>query len=84
MPGVRQYGQEVDDVAEAGFRRKPRILDLIDAGGMPEAEAREIAEASVRYARSDAGRISEGPAPNPDKVRERRELRARRESRQES
>ena len=51
---------------------------------MPEAEAREIAEASVRYARSDAGRISEGPAPNPDKVRERRESRVSRESRQES
>ena len=51
---------------------------------MPEAEAREIAEASVRHARSDAGRVVEGPAPNPDKVRERRESRARRESRQES
>jgi hypothetical protein len=81
---VRQWGQEVDDMAEAGFRRRPRILDLIDAGGMPEAEAREIAEASVRHARSDAGRVLEGPAPNPDEVRERRESRARRESRQES
>ena len=64
---------------EAGFRRKPRLLELIDAGGMPEAEARQIAETSVRHARSDAGRVVDGPAPNPDEVRESR---ARRESRQ--
>ena len=71
-------------MAEAGFRRKPKLLDLIDSGGAPEAEAREIAETSVRHARSDASRFLEGPAPNPDKVRERRESRVRRESRQES
>lgn len=67
---------------EAGFRKKPRILDLIGADGVPEDEAREIAEDSVRHARSVTGRVVEGPAPDPDEVRERRDSRARRESRQ--
>lgn len=68
----------------SGFRRKPRLLELIDAGGTPEEEAREIAEDSVRHARSLSGRTLEGPAPNPGAVRERRESRVRRESHQET
>jgi hypothetical protein len=66
-----------------GISRRPRILDLLGAGRMPEDEARANAEALVRRARGGAGRGVEGPAPDPDEVRERREGRIRRESRQQ-
>lgn len=58
-----------------GFSRRPRILDLVGAGGTTEAEARDFAHDLVRRARAEsAGRIPEGPAPDPDAVRERREI----------
>jgi hypothetical protein len=51
---------------------------------MSEGEARDIAEGVVRTNRSGTSRIIEGPAPEPDEVRERREARISRESRQET
>lgn len=56
-----------------GVSRRPRILDYIGAGGKEESEAREYARQMVRHARETAGRQVEGPAPEPDAVRERRE-----------
>jgi len=61
---------------ERGVSRRPKILDYIGAGGHDEAQAREYAEHMVRHARAEAkGRSVEGPAPDPDTVRERREAR---------
>ena len=53
--------------------RRPKVLDYIGAGGMVEEEARETARELVRNARAAAGRHLEGPAPDPDAVRKRRE-----------
>lgn len=81
-------GQEVDDVAEPresrGVSRRPKILDQLGGGFLPEDVARSHAEAVVRLVRSGTGRTVEGPAPDPDEVRERREARVRRESHQEN
>lgn len=61
---------------QRGFSRRPKILDYIGAGGHEESQAREYAEGVVRHARAEAnGRSAEGPAPDPDAVRERREAR---------
>jgi hypothetical protein len=61
---------------ERGVSRRPKILDYIGAGGHDEAQAREYAEGMVRHARAEAsGRSVEGPAPDPDAVRARREAR---------
>ena len=67
-----------------GISRRPKILDLLGAGPMSEGEARDIAEGVVRTNRSGTSRIIEGPAPEPDEVRKRREARISRESRQET
>lgn len=65
---------------ERGFKRQPRILDLIGSGGMPEEEAEELAREIVRKVRAESGeRITEGPAPSPEEVKARREARRRRE-----
>lgn len=59
-----------------GFRRRPRILDYIGAGGLSDDEAREFAHDLVRRARSEVTpRHTEAPAPEPKAVRERREER---------
>ena len=58
-----------------GIERRPRILDTLGSGGLPEDQARSLAEDFVRHARDGAGRVLEGPAPDPDEVRERRESR---------
>ena len=61
---------------ERGFSRRPKILDLVGTGGMDESEARSFAYQLVRRARAESGgRTPEGPAPNSDIVRERREVR---------
>lgn len=67
-----------------GISRRPRILDFLGAGSVPEEEAQANAEGVVRFARGQASRTIEGPAPDPDEVRERREARVRRESHQEN
>ena len=66
-----------------GISRRPRLLDLLGGGTTSEEVARENAEAVTRHARRDSSRVVEGPAPNPEMVRERRESRLRRESRRE-
>lgn len=58
---------------DRGFLRRPRILDYLGAGGTEEAKARQTAETLVQRAREESGRRVEGPAPDPDAVRERRE-----------
>lgn len=61
---------------ERGVSKRPKILDYIGAGGVEESEAREYARDVVRHAREGTdGRAVEGPAPDPDAVRERREAR---------
>ena len=67
-----------------GISRRPKILDLLGAGPMSEGDARDIAGGVVRTNRSDTGRTIEAPAPESDEVRERREARISRESRQET
>jgi hypothetical protein len=71
---------------DKGFRRRPKILDYLGAGGMEESEAREHAEGLVRRARhernaGDGGREVEDEAPDPGAVRERREARQRAQQR---
>lgn len=82
LAGHAIIGQEVVDVAEpresGGISRRPKILDQLGGGFLPEDMARSHAEAVVRLARSGTGRTVEGPAPDPD------EARVRRESRQEN
>ena len=58
---------------DKGFRRRPKILDYLGAGHLPEDDARALAEGLVRDARERAARLIEGPAPGPEEVRERRE-----------
>ena len=58
---------------QKGFSRRPKVLDYLGAGGMDEESARSMAEELVRRARSASGRTTEGPAPSPEAVRERRE-----------
>ena len=60
---------------EKGVSSRPKILDYLGAGGHDEETAREHAADLVRYARGSSGRLTEGPAPDPDAVRERREAR---------
>jgi hypothetical protein len=67
-----------------GISRRPKILDLLGAGSQPEENAREDAQGLVQTVREQASRFTEGPAPEPDEVRERREARIRRESHQET
>ncbi len=69
-----------------GISRRPKILDLLGAGSQPEesASAREDAQVLVQTVREHTSRFTEGPAPEPDEVRERREARIRRESHQET
>lgn len=67
-----------------GISRRPKILDLLGAGSQPEESAREDAQVLVQTVREHASRFTEGPAPEPDEVRERREARIRRESHQET
>lgn len=69
---------------DKGFRKRPRILDYLGAGGNSESDARDYAGRLVREARSSGGRLIEGQAPSPDEVRERRDSRRLRETRQES
>ena len=75
-------GWEADDVAgpvgSKGFSGRPKILDLLGAGGLDEEEARVYAREVVRIVRGGS-RAPEGPAPGPEAVRERREARRRRE-----
>lgn len=56
-----------------GFSRRPKILDYLGAGGLDEGEARRAASELVRRARAESGQHTEGPAPEPSAVRERRE-----------
>jgi hypothetical protein len=65
---MAEFGQQAK-----GFGSRPKILEYLGTGGMAEADARELAEALVRRARSEAGRLTEGEAPPPNEVRERRE-----------
>ncbi len=58
---------------DKGFSKRPEILDLLGAGGMSEGEAREFSHEVVRNLRSLSYRHPEGPAPDPDEVREHRE-----------
>ena len=58
---------------DKGFKRRPKVLDYLGAGGMDEESARAMADELVRYARSERSRTPEGPAPSSDVVRERRE-----------
>jgi hypothetical protein len=61
---------------ERGVSRRPKILDYIGTGGHEETDARVYADGMVRHARAEAdGRGAEGPAPDPDAVRARREAR---------
>ena len=60
---------------EKGVSRRPKIIDYIGTGGHDEETARGYAEEVVRYARGSSGRLTEGPDPDPDAVRERREAR---------
>lgn len=62
-----------------GFLRRPKILDYLGAGGMDEPEAREYAREMVRYTREMTDPQLEGPAPDPDAVREHREALQRQE-----
>lgn len=59
---------------DRGFSKRPKILDYLGAGGLHEDDARQAATDLVRRARSDSGRSVEAPAPDPDAVRERREV----------
>ncbi len=80
-PDVRG-GREADNVAghaeERGFSGRPKILDLLGAGGLDEEQAREYALEVVRIARRGS-RAPEAPAPSPEAVRERREARQHRD-----
>ena len=58
-----------------GISRRPEILDALGSGGMPDGEAEAFAERVVRELRSLGYHYPEGPAPDPDEVRERREAR---------
>jgi hypothetical protein len=58
---------------DRGFPRRPRILDYLGAGGMDESEARKYAQEMVRYTREMTEPQLEGPAPDPDTVREHSE-----------
>jgi hypothetical protein len=58
---------------QRGFLRRPRLLDILGAGGMEEEQAHQIAHDFVRRARAESGRLVEGPAPDPADVHERRE-----------
>ncbi len=60
---------------EKGISRRPKVLDYLGAGERDEETARADAEELVRYARGSSGRFTEGSAPDPDAVRERREAR---------
>jgi hypothetical protein len=60
---------------EKGVSRRPKVLDYLGAGERDEETARAEAEELVRYARGSSGRFTEGPAPDPDAVRQRRESR---------
>ena len=60
---------------EKGVSRRPKVLDYLGAGERDEEMARSHAEEFVRSARGSSGRLIEGPAPDPDAVRERREAR---------
>ncbi len=75
-------GWEADDVAEPeggkGFRGRPKILDLLGAGGLDEEEARVYAREVVRIVRGGS-HTPEGTAPGPEAVRERREARQHRD-----
>lgn len=75
-------GWEADDMAEPreskGFRGRPKVLDLLGAGGLDEEEARVYAREVVRIVRGGS-RAPEAPAPDPEAVRERREARRRRD-----
>ena len=53
--------------------RRPRILDYVGLGRTEEDGARSAAETLVRRARSESMRRVEGPAPDSDSVRGRRE-----------
>jgi hypothetical protein len=80
-PDARR-GREADEVAEPiggkGFSGRPKILDLLGAGGLDEEEARVYAREVVRIVRGGS-RDPEAPAPSPEAVRERREARQHRE-----
>ncbi len=65
---MAEFGQQAK-----GFSSRPKILEYLGAGGMPEDEARELAGDLVRYARSEGPRFVEGAAPTPGDVRERQE-----------
>ncbi len=59
---------------DKGFYKRPRLLDHIGSGWAEEEEARSAAETLVRRTRSRSIRRVEGQAPEPDSVRERREV----------
>ena len=65
---MAEFGQQAK-----GFGSRPKILEYLGTGSMTEDAARELAEALVRRARSEGGRLIEGEAPPPNEVRERRE-----------
>lgn len=48
-----------------GFRRRPKILDYLGAGHLPEDDARALAEGLVRDVRERAARFTEDPARTP-------------------
>ena len=57
-----------------GFSRRPKILDLLSVDGLSEEEARVFAREVVRVVRVGS-HPPEAPAPSPEAVRERREVR---------
>lgn len=68
------------EAREHGFSRRPKVLDLVGAGGMSEGEARDLAYRLVRRAREEGGKHApEASAPSSEEVREQRKARRRRE-----
>lgn len=64
---------------DRSLSRRPKILDYLGAGSMDESEAREYAQEMVRYTRQMTEPQLEGPAPDPNIVREHREALRERE-----
>lgn len=74
----REAYNMAESVEGKGFSGRPKILDLLGAGGLDEEEARVYAREVVRIVRGGS-RAPEAPAPDPEAVRERREARQHRD-----
>lgn len=60
---------------DKGFSRRPKALDYVGAGGLDEDDAQRFAQEVVRELRPLSYHDPEGPAPDPEVVRERLEAR---------